>query len=92
MLSADEDTRKRWVEHVSEVINKVTNQPDELKIPDAEEDIELSLRSITISEIERALKSMKHWKAPGCDGIVSEMFEIKKVVSPYLLCRFFNQI
>ena len=80
MLSTEDDIRRRWVEHFCEVMNKVTRQHDELEVPEAEEDIELPLHPITVSEVERALKSMKRGKAPGYDGIMSEMIEVEKEI------------
>ena len=92
LLSSDEDIRKTWVEHFCEVMNKVTRQQDELDIPEAEEDIELALHPFNVSEVERALRNMKRAKAPGYDGIVSEMIEVEKEFSLGSLCRFFNRI
>ena len=67
MLFEEEAIRERWCENVGELFDDQRgNIPkfDQLECPE-----------ILVKEVENAIKSMKNCKAPGDDGVTSEMLQ-----------------
>ena len=77
VLKTDKEQADRWVEHFKEVLNQPT-PVIELTI---EEESNMPLLNdincgeITINEVQLALKKLKNNKAPGLDGLQTEMLK-----------------
>ncbi len=49
-------------------------------------------KSITLTEVENAIKETVSKKAPGCDGITNEILKQCQIVIVPILCEIFNRI
>ena len=102
LLTSDENKLRRWAEHftsvtqcsfqVSEVVLEVlpsVQAPSKNSSPDDEEEL---CSPITEEEISTALSQMKNGKAPGLDGISSEVLELGEVASVrWLFCHHLDR-
>ena len=63
-----------------------------IDIPEAEEDLNVSMNEFNVFEVEAVIKRLKRWKAPGYDGITAEMILAENEVTPRILTRFFRRM
>ena len=61
-------------------------------IPEAEEDLDINLGNITVTEVNEAIHKLKNGKAPGDDGVCPEMLKAEDTVTPQLLCQILQKI
>ena len=90
VLTRTDDQLNRWKEHFQEVLNR----PAPENPPDLTEGPQLDIRTgqITMAEIKRSLKSLKHGKAAGCDNIPPEAWKEGGMVSAKVLHSLLNKI
>jgi hypothetical protein len=74
LLTTETEQEKRWQEHFEEVLNRpAPSIPAD--IPEAENDLPVNTEPPTITEIEKAIRSLKNGKAPGTDNLNAELFK-----------------
>ena len=76
VLSTTQERKERWLEHHKDQLNITTNADEAFihnvrQVPTNEN---LS-QPITRGELRRALRKMRNGKAPGCDGIQTELLK-----------------
>lgn len=59
IIISEKEERERWVDHFSEVMNKMYTGNNSLPIPDGEEDCNLPMNGFTIYEVEAAMKMLR---------------------------------
>ena len=95
LITSEEHIKERWCEHFKLVMNKSMDAEDlndPIIIPEPEEEIEVTMNEITMHEMKRALKKLKNWKAPGPDGITSEMLKADEDGTAQVMLKFIRRI
>ena len=82
LITSEEEERQRWAEHFCEVMNKRYEGNNLIDIPEAEEDLNVSMNEFNVFEVEAVIKRLKRWKAPGYDEITAEMILTENEVTP----------
>lgn len=74
-LKSPEETKERWIEHFSSVLNQPN--PKEIMTFEVENDpvIDIDEGPILSGEVAKAISKLKNNKAPGSDGIHPEMLK-----------------
>ncbi|CAD7079910.1 unnamed protein product [Hermetia illucens] len=70
---------ERWVEYFDELLNN--QNIGELEVPPTEDDGQM-LSPPTIEETVRAIHPLKNHKSPGTDGIIAELVEWRRPITP----------
>ena len=91
VLSSEEEQNHRWIEHFREVLN----QPDpssflNFDIYEVMHPLEASTDEIRITEVLKAIKTLKNNKAPGIDNILPEVLKHRGPDMAQELCHLFN--
>ena len=75
MLTNEEEVRKRCKEHFAEVLNRPHPEQVADVLPEAETIEEIPSGPISKAEIRSAIISMSAGKAPGIDGVTTEILK-----------------
>ena len=70
-ITGEENQRKRWVEHIEEILNRPVPSNPAIITP-AENDLEINCNPPNKEEIRQAINHLKTGKASGPDGIPAE--------------------
>ena len=89
VITTEAEERQRWMEHFSEVMNRRYEGNNLIDIPEADEDLDVSMNEFNVFEVEAIIKKLRRWKAPGYDGITAEMILAENEVTPRILTRLF---
>jgi len=81
----------RWKEHFQSILNRPLPQ-SEVDIPEADEDLDVNLKRISVQEVQQAIHQMKNGKSPGEDGVYAEMLKAEGEEIPNALCGIFQEI
>ena len=87
----EEEKLKRWRQHFESILNR-PDPPTLADIPEAEEDLDIKLGNITVTEVNEAIHKLKNGKAPGDDGVCPEMLKAEDTMTPQLLCQILQKI
>ncbi|XP_052261550.1 uncharacterized protein LOC127865671 [Dreissena polymorpha] len=90
-VTVEEEKLKRWKQHFESILNH-TDPPTLADIPEAEEDLDINLGNITVTEVNEAIHKLKNGKASGDDGVCPEMLKAADTVTPQLLCQILQKI
>ena len=72
-ITTEEGERNRWADYFEQAMNKVYVGNNLIPIPEAAEDVDVSMLTFTEDEVKETLKKLKRSKAPWYDGITWEM-------------------
>ena len=91
VLSSEEEQNHRWIEHFREVLN----QPDPPSFLNFDsygvmQPLEVNTGEIRITEVLKAIKTLKNNKAPGIDNITPEVLKHGGPGMAQELCHLFN--
>ena len=87
----EKDKILRWREHFKQILNRA--DPSILAdIPEAEEDLDISMEPISLHEVKDAISKLKNNKAPGEDGICAEMLKAEEEATPKVLQHILQDI
>ena len=75
LLSKEDEVRKRWQEHLIEVLNRPDLETVAEVVDDSDINEEIEDGPVTKLEIKNAVKDMKNGKAAGIDNITVEMMK-----------------
>ncbi|KAH3746308.1 hypothetical protein DPMN_180715 [Dreissena polymorpha] len=81
----------RWKQHFESILNH-PDPPTLDDIPEAEEDLDIKLGNITVTEVNEAIHKLKNGKVPGDDGVCPEMLKEEDTVTPQLICQILQKI
>ena len=70
----DDEIRKRWTDHFTEVLNRPVSIDEAITMQETPTNEVIETGYITKEEIRRAVGNMKYEKAAGIDSITVEMF------------------
>ncbi|XP_068240065.1 uncharacterized protein [Palaemon carinicauda] len=71
VITTEGEEKPRWMEHFSEVVNRIYDWNNLIDIPEADEDLDVCTNKFNVLEVEAIIKKLKRWKAPGYDGITA---------------------
>ena len=74
-MTTAEEQLKRWVEHLSEPLNRPVPE-DPPDIPPAETELPINYRKPTRQKIRKAIQSLKNDRAAGPDDITAEALKV----------------
>ena len=90
-ITVEKDKILRWREHFKQILNRA--DPSILAdIPEAEEDLDISMEPISLHEVKDAISKLKNNKAPGEDGICAEMLKAEEEATPKVLQHILQDI
>ena len=92
MLTNEEEVRQRWKEHFAEVLNRPHPEQVVDVLSEAETIEEIPSGPITKAEIRSAIISMTSGKAPGVDGITTELLKADMTSTVNVLHDLFRTI
>ena len=91
VLSSEEEQNHRWIEHFREVLNQ-PDPPSFLNFDSYEvmQPLEVNIDEIGITEVLKAIKTLKNNKTPGIDNITPEVLKHGGPDMAQELCHLFN--
>ena len=92
MLRIEEDVQQRWKEHFAEVLNRPHRKQVADVLSKAETIEKIPSRPITKAEIKSAIINMSSGRAPGVDGITTELLKADMTSTVNVLIDLFRTI
>ena len=92
LLTKDDEIRKRWRDHFTEVLNRPVPSDEAIIVQDASTIETIETGYITREEIRRAVGNMKNGKAAGIDSINVEMLKADTDTTTNVLHELFQKI